>query len=68
MTAFNNLLGLPGASVTDVSFSAEAVVVTVRLRRARRACAGCGQIGRRLEIHDRRSSTGGISILGSSGS
>ena len=53
-TAFNNLLGLPGASVTDVSFSAEAVVVTVRLRRARRVCAGCGQTGRRLEIHDRR--------------
>ena len=53
-TAFNNLLGLPGASVTDVSFGAEAVVVTVRMRRRRRVCAGCGQIGRRLQIHDRR--------------
>ena len=35
-TAFNNLLGLPGASVSDVAFSAQAVVVTVRLRRRRR--------------------------------
>ena len=43
-TAFNNLLGLPGASVIDVAFSAEAVVVTVRLRRRRRVCAGCGQV------------------------
>lgn len=53
-TAFNNLLGLPGASVSDVCFSAEAVVVSVRLRRRRRVCAGCGQTGRQLEIHDRR--------------
>jgi transposase len=53
-TAFNNLLGLPGASVSGVCFSAEAVVVSVRLRRRRRVCAGCGQTGRRLEIHDRR--------------
>ena len=52
-TAFNNLLGLAGASVIDVAFSAEAVVVTVRLRSRRRVCAGCGQTGRRLEIHDR---------------
>src|SRR4051795_7419034 len=53
-TAFNNLLGLPGATVSDVCFSAEAVVVSVRLRRRRRVCAGCGQTGRQLEIHDRR--------------
>jgi transposase len=53
-TAFNNLLGLPGASVSDVAFSTEAVIVTVRLRRRRRVCPGCGQTGRRLEIHDRR--------------
>src|SRR3954463_13205322 len=37
----------------DVSFSAEGVVVTVRLRRRRRVCSACGQTGR-LEIHDRR--------------
>jgi transposase len=53
-TAFNNLLGLPGARVSDVAFSTEAVVVTVRLRRQRRVCAGCGQTGRWLQIHDRR--------------
>jgi transposase len=53
-TAFNNLLGLPGASVSDVAIGAEAVVVSVRLRRRRRVCAGCGQTGRQLEIHDRR--------------
>ena len=53
-TAFKRLLRLPGASVIDVSFSADAVIVTVRLRRRRRVCAACGQTGRGLEIHDRR--------------
>jgi transposase len=53
-TAFKRLLRLPGASVVDVSFSAEGVVVSVRLRRRRRVCAACGQTGRQLEIHDRR--------------
>ena len=52
-TAFNRLLRLPGASVIDVSFGAEGVIVTVRLRRRRRVCGCCGQTGR-LEIHDRR--------------
>jgi transposase len=52
-TAFNRLLRLPGASVSDVSFSAEGVVVTVRLRRRRRVCSRCGQTGR-LAIHGRR--------------
>ncbi|MGH6999789.1 MAG: ISL3 family transposase, partial [Phenylobacterium sp.] len=53
-TAFNRLLRLPGASVIDVSFGAEGVIVTVRLRRRRRICAACGQVGQRLQIHDRR--------------
>jgi transposase len=52
-TAFKRLLRLPGASVADVSFGAEGVIVTVRLRRRWRVCAECGQTGR-LEIHDRR--------------
>jgi transposase len=52
-TAFNRLLRLPGASVIDVSFSAEAVIVSVRLRRRRRVCSRCGQTGR-LAIHGRR--------------
>ena len=53
-TAFIRLLRLPGASVIDVSFGAEGVIVTVRLRRRRRVCGCCGQTGRHLEIHDRR--------------
>ncbi len=53
-TAFNRLLRLPGASVIDVSFGSEGVIVTVRLRRRRRVCGRCGQTGRRLEVHDRR--------------
>ena len=53
-SAFKRLLRPPGASVLDVSFTGEGVVVTVRLRRRRRVCAQSGQTGRRLEIHDRR--------------
>src|SRR4051812_43474416 len=41
-TAFKRLLRLPGASVIDVSFGAEGVIVSVRRRRRRRVCAGCG--------------------------
>ena len=52
-TAFKRLLDLPGASVIEVGFTADGVVVTVRLRRRRRVCSSCGQTGR-LEIHDRR--------------
>jgi transposase len=48
------MLRLPGASVIDVSFGPEGVIVTVRLRRRRRVCARCGQTGPKLEIHDRR--------------
>jgi transposase len=40
--------------VVDVSFGVEGVIVTVRLRRRRRVCSGCGQTGRHLEVHDRR--------------
>jgi transposase len=52
-TAFKRLLRLPGASIIDVSFTGEGVVVTVRLRRRRRVCSMCGQTGS-LEIHGRR--------------
>ena len=52
-TAFNRMLRMPGASVIGVSFAAEGVIVTVRLRCRRRVCSGCGQVGR-LAIHDRR--------------
>lgn len=51
-TAFNRMLCLPGASVVDVAFGGDGVVVTVRLRRRRRVWQGCGAEG--LEIKDRR--------------
>jgi len=51
-TGFNRMLRLPGASVIDVGFSSEGVIVTVRLRRQRRVCSGCGQLGG--QIHGRR--------------
>ena len=51
-TAFNRMLRLPGASVIDVGFGAEGVIVTVRLRRRRRVCSSCGQLGG--QIHGRR--------------
>jgi transposase len=51
-TAFNRMLRLPGASVQDVAFGAEGVVVTVRLRRQRRICSGCGAHG--FQIKERR--------------
>jgi len=51
-TAFNRMLRLPGASVIGVEFGREGVIVTVRLRRRRRVCSSCGQIGGR--VHGRR--------------
>src|SRR5437899_3023419 len=65
-TAFNRLLRLPGASVIDVSFAAEGVIVTVRLRRRRRVCSSCGQTGSHLQIHDRRTKRWRHLDLGSS--
>ncbi len=44
-TAFNRMLRLPGASVVDVGFGSEGVIVTVRLRRRRAVCSVCGQVG-----------------------
>lgn len=52
-TAYNRMLGLPGAWVRDVQFCAEGTVVTVVLRRRRAVCAGCGA-RRGLQVHDRR--------------
>lgn len=52
-TAYNRMLGLPGAWVRDVQFCAEGTVVTVALRHRRAICAGCGA-QRGLQVHDRR--------------
>ena len=49
-TAFKRLLRLSGASVVDVSFTGQGVIVTVRLRRRRRVCAECGQTGYRGRV------------------
>jgi transposase len=51
-TAFNRMLDLPGASVIDVGWAPEGVVVAVRLGRRRRVCAVCGQLGG--EVHEHR--------------
>ena len=51
-TAFNRMLGLPGAWVRDAEFGSEAVIVTVGLRRKRPECSGCGARG--LPIKDHR--------------
>jgi hypothetical protein len=61
-TAFKRLLRLPGASVVDVSFTADAVIVTVRLRRRRRVCSCCGQTGRHWRSTTGASSAGGTWI------
>jgi transposase len=50
-TAFNRLLGLPGALVRDVGFGPDGVIVEVALRRRWAACSVCGQVCR--HVHDR---------------
>jgi transposase len=50
-TAFNRLLALDGARVTDVLLGPTGTTVRVALRRRRAACSGCGQVCRR--VHDR---------------
>jgi transposase len=50
-TAFKRMLRLPGASVKDVAFGSEGVVVTVRLRAKRPVCSGCGARGLAIKEH-----------------
>lgn len=50
-TAFNRMLGLPGAWVRDVEFGSEAVIVTVALKRKRAVCSGCGACGLKIKDH-----------------
>jgi transposase len=50
-TAFNRMLGLPGAWVRDVAFGSEAVIVTVVLRAEKPVCSGCGARGLKIKEH-----------------
>jgi len=50
-TAFNRMLGLPGAWVRDVEFGEQAMIVTVCLRRKRPVCSGCGARGLKIKDH-----------------
>jgi transposase len=50
-TAFNRMLGLPGAWVRDVAFGAEAVIVTVVLRAEKPVGSGCGARGLPIKEH-----------------
>ena len=50
-TAFNRMLGLPGAWVRDVAFGSEAVIVTVVLRAEKPVCSGCGTRGLAIKEH-----------------
>ena len=54
-TAFNRMLRLPRASVQDVAFGGEGVIVTVRLRRKRTVCSGCGARGLPIKEHRAKS-------------
>ncbi|MEO8898584.1 MAG: ISL3 family transposase [Candidatus Dormibacter sp.] len=54
-TAFNRMLRLPGASVKDVAFGSEGVVVTVGLRAKRPVCSGCGARGLPIKEHREKS-------------
>jgi transposase len=51
-TAYNRMLGLPGAWVRDVELGERAMIVTVALRRTQPVCSGCG--ARRLKVKDHR--------------
>jgi transposase len=54
-TAFNRILRVPRASVQDVAFGGEGVIVTVRLRRKRPVCSGCGTRGLPIKEHRAKS-------------
>ena len=54
-TAFNRMLTLPRASVQEVAFSGEGVIVTIALRRKRTVCSGCGARGLSVKEHRMKS-------------
>jgi transposase len=50
-TAFDRMLGLPGAWVRDVEFGEQAMIVTVVLKAKKPVCSGCGARGLRIKEH-----------------
>ena len=50
-TAFNRMLGLPGAWVRDVAFGSEAVIVSVVLKTKQPVCSGCAARGLKIKEH-----------------
>ena len=50
-TAFNRMLGLPGAWVRDVEFGQDGRIVTVVLRAKKPVCSGCGARGLPVKEH-----------------
>jgi Helix-turn-helix domain of transposase family ISL3/zinc-finger of transposase IS204/IS1001/IS1096/IS1165 len=50
-TAYNRMLGLPGAWVRDVAFSEREMIQPVALRRKRPICSGCGARGLKIKDH-----------------
>lgn len=66
-TAYNRMLGLPGAWVRDVEFGEQAMIVTVALRRKQPLCSGCGARGLKIKDHQtkrwRHLDTGGVRCM-----
>ena len=50
-TAYNRMLGLPGAWVKDVAFGGQGMIVVVALRRKHPVCPGCGAQGLNIKDH-----------------
>lgn len=50
-TAYNRMLGLPGAWVKDVQFGEQAMIVIVALWRKKPVCSGCGARGLNIKDH-----------------
>ena len=50
-TAFNRMLGLPGAWVRDVAFGSDGMIVTVALKAKKPVCSGCGARGLPIKEH-----------------
>ena len=54
-TAFKRMLRLPRASVKDIAFAGEGVIVTVAVRAKKPVCSGCGARGLSIKEHRNKS-------------